>query len=58
MGQLGWQKVLMIGSAYTWTASRLVAVTAVVDRLFHKGIMREKKEYLEALVLVAMCRNL
>ena len=32
MGQLGWQKVLMIGRAYTSRASGLVAVTAVVAR--------------------------
>ena len=40
MGQLGWQKVLMISRAYTWKASGLVAVTAVkVGGLFHKGIV-------------------
>ena len=32
MGQLGWQKVLMIGRVYTSRASGLVAVTAVVAR--------------------------
>ena len=35
MGQLGWQKVLMMGRAYTWKASGL-----------HKRIVRGKKEYL------------
>ena len=33
----------MIGSAYTWKASGLVAVTAVVGRLFHKGIVWGKQ---------------
>ena len=33
----------MIGSEYTWKASGLVAVTAVVGRLFHKGIVRGKQ---------------
>ena len=46
MGQLGWQKVLMIGRAHTSKASGLVAVTAAVGRLFHKGIVRGKEEYL------------
>ena len=47
----------MIGKAYTWKASGLVAVTGVVGKLFHKGIVQGKKENL-VLVLVAMCRNL
>ena len=48
MGQLGWQKVLMIGKAYTWKASGLVTVTDDCSRLrlFHKGIVRGEKEYL------------
>ena len=36
----------MIGKVYTWKASGLVAVTAVIGRLFHKEIVRGKKEYL------------
>ena len=47
----------MIGRAYTWKTSGLVAVTAEVGRLLHEGIVRGKKEYLKALVLVMMCRN-
>ena len=47
----------MIGRAYTWKASELVAVTAVVGRLFNKGIVRGKKDYLSALVLVEMLRG-
>lgn len=47
----------MVGKAYTWKASGLVAVTAAAGRLFHKGIVSEKKEFLWALVLVGMCRN-
>ena len=43
---VNWQKVLMIGRAYTWKTSGLVAVTAEVGRLFHEGIVRGKKEYL------------
>ena len=35
----------MRGKAYTWKASGLVAVMAVVGRLFHKGIV-QGKEYL------------
>ena len=38
--------VLMVGKAYAWKASGLVAVTAIFGRLFHKGIVRGKKEYL------------
>ena len=40
---VGWQKVLMIGKAYTWRASGLVAVTAVVGRLFHKGLCEGRR---------------
>ena len=47
----------MIGRAYTWKTSGPVAVTAEVGRLLHEGIVRGKKEYLKALVLVMMCRN-
>ena len=36
----------MIGRAYTWKDSRLVTVMAVVDRLFHEGIVQGKEEYL------------
>ena len=36
----------MISRAHTWKASGLVAVTAVVARQIHKGIVRGKKEYL------------
>ena len=41
-----------------WKASGLVAVTDITGRLFHKGIVRGKKEYLYALVSVAMWRSL
>ena len=34
----------MIGKAYTWKASGQAAVTVEVGRLFHKGIVRGKKE--------------
>ena len=46
MVQLGWQKVLLVGRAYTWKASRLVTVMAAVGRLFHEGIVQGKEEYL------------
>ena len=36
----------MIGKAHTWKASGLVAVRAVVGRLFLKGIVWGKKEFL------------
>ena len=38
--------VLMAGKACAWKASELVAVTDITGRLFHKGIVRGKKEYL------------
>ena len=44
----------MVGKACVWKASGLVAVMDITGRLFHKGIVRGKKENLYALVFVAM----
>ena len=38
--------VLMIGKACAWKTSGLAEVMAKIGRLFHKGIVRGKKEYL------------
>ena len=35
--------VLMVGKAYAWKGSRLVAVMAIFGRLFHKGIVLTMK---------------
>ena len=50
--------VLMVGKACVWKASGLVVVTDITGRLFHKGIVRGKKEYLYVFVFVAMWRSL
>ena len=48
----------MVGKACVWKASGLVAVMDITGRLFHKGIVRGKKENLYALVFVAMWHSL
>ena len=50
--------VVMAGKACVWKASRLVAVTDITGRLFRKGIVQGKKEYLYALVFIAVWRSL